>query len=58
MAMAFTAGEVITNAIQPFWALPLLEAKKTEMRKIMGYCLVTTIVFFIVVALIYPYLSM
>ena len=54
--MAFTAGEVITNAIQPFWALPLLEAKKTEMRKIMGYCLVTTIVFFIVVALIYPYL--
>ncbi len=36
VAMAFTAGEVITNTIQPFWALPLLGATKTEMRNIMG----------------------
>jgi hypothetical protein len=42
VAMAFTAGEVITNAIQPFWALPLLGATKTEMRNIMGYCIVST----------------
>lgn len=58
VAMAFTAGEVITNAIQPFWALPLLGATKTEMRNIMGYCLVSTIALFIVVALIYTYLPM
>jgi short-chain fatty acids transporter len=56
--MAFTAGEVITNAIQPFWALPLLGATKTEMRNIMGYCIVTTIVIFVLVALCYLYLPM
>jgi len=58
VAMAFTAGEVITNAIQPFWALPLLGATKTEMRNIMGYCIVTTTVLFIAVALCYLYLPM
>lgn len=58
VAMAFTAGEVITNAIQPFWALPLLGATKTEMRNIMGYCIVTTIALFIVVAFIYTFLPM
>ena len=35
--MAFSAGEVLTNVIQPFWALPLLGATGTEMRTIMGY---------------------
>jgi len=58
VAMAFTAGEVITNAIQPFWALPLLGATKTEMRNIMGYCMVTTAVMFAMVALCYLYLPM
>ena len=58
VAMAFTAGEVITNAIQPFWALPLLGATKTEMRTIMGYCIVTTVALFIVVAFIYTFLPM
>jgi short-chain fatty acids transporter len=58
VAMAFTAGEVLTNTIQPFWALPLLGATKTEMRTIMGYCIVTTIVLFIAVALCYLYLPM
>ena len=58
VAMAFTAGEVITNAIQPFWALPLLGATKTEMRNIMGYCMVTTFVMFALVALCYLFLPM
>jgi short-chain fatty acids transporter len=58
VVMAFTAGEVITNTIQPFWALPLLGATKTEMRNIMGYCMITTFVLFVVVALIYLYLPM
>jgi len=58
VAMAFTAGEVLTNTIQPFWALPLLGATKTEMRTIMGYCIVTTTVLFVAVALCYLYLPM
>jgi len=58
VAMAFTAGEVLTNIIQPFWALPLLGATKTEMRNIMGYCIVVTAVLFVAVALCYLYLPM
>jgi len=56
--MAFTAGEVLTNTIQPFWALPLLGATNTEMRTIMGYCLLATIFEFVLVALIYLFLPM
>lgn len=56
--MAFTAGEVLTNTIQPFWALPLLGATGTEMRTIMGYCLLATLFEFILVAVIYLFLPM
>jgi short-chain fatty acids transporter len=35
---AFTAGEVIGNLIQPFWAIPLLGICGLSMRDIMGYC--------------------
>lgn len=56
--MAFTAGEVLTNTIQPFWALPLLGATGTEMRTIMGYCLIACLFEFILVALIYLFLPM
>jgi short-chain fatty acids transporter len=58
VVMAFTAGEVITNAIQPFWALPLLGATGTEMRNIMGYCLLATAVLFVLVGFFYLVLPM
>lgn len=58
VVMSFTAGEVITNAIQPFWALPLLGATGTEMRNIMGYCLVACGFMFCLVAIIYLFLPM
>lgn len=56
--MAFTAGEVLTNTIQPFFALPLLGAMGMEVRSIMGYCLLATLFEFILVALIYTFLPM
>jgi short-chain fatty acids transporter len=37
---SFTAGEVIGNVIQPFWAIPLLGICGLSMRDIMGYCLI------------------
>jgi short-chain fatty acids transporter len=58
VVMAFTAGEVLTNIIQPFWALPLLGATGTEMRNIMGYCMLATSFLFVLVALIYLFLPM
>ncbi len=36
---AFTAGEIVGNVIQPFWALPLLGICGLSMRNIMGYCI-------------------
>ena len=56
--MAFTDGEVLTNTIQPFWALPLLGATGTEMRTIIGYCLPACLFRFILVVLIYLFLPM
>ncbi len=47
--IAFTAGETISNVIQPFWAIPLLGIAGLKMRDIMGYC----IVFFVVLTLIF-----
>ena len=58
VVMAFAAGEVLTNVIQPFWALPLLGATGTEMRTIMGYCMLACLFEFILVALIYLFLPM
>jgi short-chain fatty acids transporter len=40
---AFTAGEVIGNLIQPFWAIPLLSICGLSLRHIMGYCLLAFI---------------
>lgn len=40
---AFTAGEIIGNLIQPFWAIPLLGICGLSMRDIMGYCLLAFI---------------
>lgn len=47
--IAFTAGETISNIIQPFWAIPLLGIAGLKMRDIMGYC----IVFFIALTAIF-----
>lgn len=37
---AFTAGELIGNVIQPFYAIPLLAICSISLRAIMGYCLI------------------
>lgn len=47
--IAFTAGETISNIIQPFWAIPLLGIAGLKMKDIMGYC----IVFFIALTAIF-----
>ena len=47
--IAFTVGEVLSNMIQPFWAIPLLGIAGLKMKDIMGYC----IVFFVVSSIIF-----
>ena len=47
--ISFTAGETISNIIQPFWAIPLLGIAGLKMKDIMGYC----IIFFLVLTAIF-----
>ena len=47
--ISFTAGETISNIIQPFWAIPLLGIAGLKMKDIMGYC----IVFFVLITAIF-----
>lgn len=42
--MALTWGDAWTNQIQPFWALPILSLAGLEVKDIMGYCLLFSIV--------------
>lgn len=35
--MAYAYGDMATNLIQPFWAIPLLGVARLEFRDILGY---------------------
>ncbi len=45
---SFSAGEVISNIIQPFWAIPLLGLAGLKMKDIMGYCIIGFLVISVV----------
>jgi short-chain fatty acids transporter len=49
VVVAYAWGDMATDLIQPFWALPLLAAARLDFRDIMGYA---TIVFIVYVALV------
>lgn len=51
VAMSIAYGDMWTNMIQPFWALPLLGIAKLGVRDIMGYCTITLIWSGIVISL-------
>ena len=39
VAMAYAYGDMATNIIQPFWAIPLLGVARLEFRDILGYAI-------------------
>ena len=41
---AFTVGDLITNLIQPFWALPALTVFGCKFRKIFPYCVIACVI--------------
>lgn len=55
---AFTAGEIIGNVIQPFWALPLLGICGLSMRHIMGYCISAFLILSVVWVLCVTFIPM
>lgn len=48
--IAYAWGDMTTNIIQPFWAIPLLGIAKLEFRDIMGYCILYFIFYMILVS--------
>lgn len=45
---AFVMGDLLTNLIQPFWALPALTVFGCKFRKIFPYCFIACIIGFVV----------
>lgn len=45
IAMAYSYGDMATNLIQPFWAIPLLGLARLEFKHILGYELVFFLIY-------------
>jgi short-chain fatty acids transporter len=43
--VAYAWGDMLTDIIQPFWAIPLLAVARLGFRDVMGYCLVFFLVY-------------
>lgn len=51
VVLAYAWGDMATDIIQPFWALPLLAAARVDFRDIMGYAAIVFVVYNVVVSL-------
>ena len=57
--IAYAWGDMVTDVIQPFWAIPLLGVAKLGFRDIMGYCMVYFLFYMVVISIFFlawPYL--
>ena len=50
-AMAYAYGDMWTNLIQPFWAIPIMAAARLEFKDIMGYGLIIGGVYGIIICI-------
>ena len=56
--IAYAWGDMVTDVIQPFWAIPLLGVAKLGFRDIMGYCMIYFLCYMVVISigfLLMPY---
>lgn len=49
--LTYAWGDMMTDIIQPFWAIPLLGVAKLNFRDIMGYCLIIFIPYVIIITI-------
>ena len=49
--IAYAWGDMVTDVIQPFWAIPLMGVAKLGFRDIMGYCMVYFLVYMVIISL-------
>jgi short-chain fatty acids transporter len=50
VVIAYAWGDMATDLIQPFWALPLLAAARLDFRDIMGYATVVFVIYVTIVS--------
>jgi short-chain fatty acids transporter len=50
VVLAYAWGDMATDIIQPFWALPLLAVARIDFRDILGYAAVVFVVYNVVVS--------
>jgi short-chain fatty acids transporter len=58
--IAYAWGDMVTDVIQPFWAIPLLGVAKLSFRDIMGYCMVYFLFYMVIISiafLLLPFFS-
>ena len=48
--IAYAWGDMVTDIIQPFWAIPLLGVAKLEFRDIMGYCILYFLLYMLIIS--------
>jgi short-chain fatty acids transporter len=48
--IAYAWGDMVTDIIQPFWAIPLLGVAKLGFRDIMGYCMIYFLIYMVIIS--------
>jgi short-chain fatty acids transporter len=56
VVVAYAWGDMATDLIQPFWALPLLAAARLDFRDIMGYAAIVFVVYATIVSIAFWFL--
>lgn len=51
--LAYSWGDMATDIIQPFWAIPLLGVAKLGFKDIMGYCLILFFIFMVITSIFF-----
>jgi short-chain fatty acids transporter len=51
--VAYSWGDMATDIIQPFWAIPLLGVAKLGFKDIMGYCLILFFTYMVITSLFF-----
>ena len=51
VVLSYAWGDMMTDIIQPFWALPLLQAARVDFRHILGYAMLVFVVYATLVSL-------
>jgi short-chain fatty acids transporter len=56
IVLSYAWGDMMTDLLQPFWAIPLLSAAGIEFKEILGYEMVAFLLYAVVVSLFFYFL--